>query len=218
MAAALGYNSRIEAGTIGSVCEGISLISAIFASIWICARYAVAVQACVAEDIGSRLALKRSTFLTAGRPRPSNHRALCLSHTRLGCGLHFRRAHTVAAQPWGRIPDFGCSSWFPCRGADLHGSYDRHVSRLLRGARAQGRIKEPLPDYTREVFGRAAQFAGRNRAIHASGRTRIHRSCITFRGSLRSQPCISDSICELQIAIHISAPPLDQPALPAEPE
>ena len=30
------------------------------------ARYAVAVQACVVEDIGSRLALKRSTFLTAG--------------------------------------------------------------------------------------------------------------------------------------------------------
>ena len=66
MAAALGYNSRVEAGTIGYVCGGISLISAIFASIWICARYAVAVQACVVEDIGSRLALKRSTFLTAG--------------------------------------------------------------------------------------------------------------------------------------------------------
>lgn len=66
MAAALGYNSRVEAGTIGYVCGGISLISAIFASIWICARYAVAVQACVVEDIGSRLALKRSAFLTAG--------------------------------------------------------------------------------------------------------------------------------------------------------
>jgi hypothetical protein len=65
-AAALGYNSRVEAGTIGYVCGGISLISAIFSSIWICARYAVAVQACVVEDIGSRLALKRSTFLTAG--------------------------------------------------------------------------------------------------------------------------------------------------------
>lgn len=66
MAAALGYNSRVEAGTIGYVCGGFSLISAIFASLWICARYAVAVQACVVEDIGSRLALKRSTFLTAG--------------------------------------------------------------------------------------------------------------------------------------------------------
>lgn len=66
LAAALGYNSRVEAGTIGYVCGGISLISAIFASIWICARYAVAVQACVVEDIGCRLALKRSTFLTAG--------------------------------------------------------------------------------------------------------------------------------------------------------
>ena len=66
MAAALGYNSRVEAGIIGYVCGGISLISAIFASIWICARYAVAVQACVVEHIGSRLALKRSTFLTAG--------------------------------------------------------------------------------------------------------------------------------------------------------
>ena len=66
MAAALGYNSRVEAGTIGYVCGSVSLISAIFASIWICARYAVAVQACVVEDIGSRLALKRSTFLTAG--------------------------------------------------------------------------------------------------------------------------------------------------------
>ncbi len=66
MAAALGYNSRVEAGTIGYVCGGISLISAIFASIWICVRYALAVQACVVEDIGSRLALKRSTFLTVG--------------------------------------------------------------------------------------------------------------------------------------------------------
>jgi hypothetical protein len=66
MAAALGYNSRVEAGTIGYVCGGISLIAAIFASIWICARYAVAVQACVVENIGSRLALKRSTLLTAG--------------------------------------------------------------------------------------------------------------------------------------------------------
>jgi hypothetical protein len=66
MAAALGYNSPVEAGTIGYVCGGVSLISAIFAAIWIYARYAVAVQACVVEDIGTRLALKRSTFLTAG--------------------------------------------------------------------------------------------------------------------------------------------------------
>ena len=66
MAAALGYNSRVEAGAIGYVCGSISLISAIFASIWICARYAVAVQACVVEGIGSRLALKRGAFLTAG--------------------------------------------------------------------------------------------------------------------------------------------------------
>jgi hypothetical protein len=65
IAATLGYNSRVEAGTIGYVCGGISLISATSASIWICARYAVAVQACVVEDIGSRFALKRSTFLTA---------------------------------------------------------------------------------------------------------------------------------------------------------
>ena len=42
--AALGYNSRVEAGTIGYVCGGISLISAIFASIWTCARYAVSVS------------------------------------------------------------------------------------------------------------------------------------------------------------------------------
>jgi len=66
MAAALGYNSQVEAGTIGYVCGGISLISAICASTWICARYAVAVQACMMEGISSRLALKRSTFLTAG--------------------------------------------------------------------------------------------------------------------------------------------------------
>jgi len=66
MAAALGYNSRVEAGTIGYICGGVSLISAIFASIWICARYAVAVQACVVEDISIILALKRSSFLTAG--------------------------------------------------------------------------------------------------------------------------------------------------------
>jgi hypothetical protein len=65
-AAALGYNSPVEAGTIGYVCGGVSLISAIFGSLWICARYAVAVQACVVEDIGSSRALKRSTFLIAG--------------------------------------------------------------------------------------------------------------------------------------------------------
>jgi hypothetical protein len=66
MAAAFGFNSQVEAGIIGYVCGGISLILAIFASIWICARYAVAVQACVVEDIGCRLALKRSISLTAG--------------------------------------------------------------------------------------------------------------------------------------------------------
>ena len=65
MAAALGYNSRVEAGRLVTSVEA-SLISAIFASIWICARYAVAVQACVVEHIGSRFALKRSTLLTAG--------------------------------------------------------------------------------------------------------------------------------------------------------
>lgn len=65
-AAALGYNSPAEAGAIGYVCGGIALASAISASIWMCARYAVAVQACVVEDIGRRLALKRSRFLTAG--------------------------------------------------------------------------------------------------------------------------------------------------------
>ncbi len=66
IAAALGYNSQVEAGTIGYVCGGVSLISAIFASIWICARYAVAVQACVVEGIGRKRALKRSKFLTKG--------------------------------------------------------------------------------------------------------------------------------------------------------
>jgi hypothetical protein len=66
VAAALGYNSRLEAGIIGYVCGSISLVSAIFVALWICARYAVAVQACVVEGLGRRLALKRSTFLTAG--------------------------------------------------------------------------------------------------------------------------------------------------------
>jgi uncharacterized membrane protein len=66
MAAALGYNSRVEAGIIGYVCGGISLTSAILASLWISARYALAVQACVVEGIGAKLALKRSTFLSKG--------------------------------------------------------------------------------------------------------------------------------------------------------
>jgi hypothetical protein len=66
VAASLGYNSRVEAGIIGYVCGSISLVSAIFVALWICARYAVAVQACVVEGLGRRLALKRSTFLTAG--------------------------------------------------------------------------------------------------------------------------------------------------------
>jgi hypothetical protein len=66
LAAALGFNSRVEAGAIGYVCGSISLISAIFAFLWISARYALAAQACVVEDLGSRMALKRSTFLTAG--------------------------------------------------------------------------------------------------------------------------------------------------------
>ncbi|MGD0096832.1 MAG: hypothetical protein ABSB60_10065 [Terracidiphilus sp.] len=66
VAAALGFNSRVEAGIIGYACGGFSLLSAAFATLWICARYAVAVQACVVESVGCRLALKRSAFLTAG--------------------------------------------------------------------------------------------------------------------------------------------------------
>jgi hypothetical protein len=64
-AATLGYNSPVEAGRIGYVCGGASLASALFASVWIGARYAVAVQVCVVESLGSRLALKRSKLLTA---------------------------------------------------------------------------------------------------------------------------------------------------------
>lgn len=63
LAAALGFNSRVEAGIIGYVCGGLALTSAFFASVWICARYSVAVQASVVEGIGVRQALKRSTFL-----------------------------------------------------------------------------------------------------------------------------------------------------------
>jgi hypothetical protein len=63
LAAALGFNSRVEAGIIGYVCGGLALTSAVFASMWICARYSVAVQACIVEGIGVRQALKRSTFL-----------------------------------------------------------------------------------------------------------------------------------------------------------
>lgn len=66
LAAALGYNSRVEAGMIGAVCGVIAGIASIVASIGIYVRYAVAVQACVVEDISRKLALKRSTFLTEG--------------------------------------------------------------------------------------------------------------------------------------------------------
>jgi len=66
LAAHLGYNAREEAKTIGYVCGGGSLAAALFAGIWICARYAVAVQACVVENISRKLSLRRSQFLIAG--------------------------------------------------------------------------------------------------------------------------------------------------------
>lgn len=66
LAAALGYNSRVEAGTIGFVCGGIALLAAILVAARIYLRYAVAVQACVVEDISRKLALERSAFLTEG--------------------------------------------------------------------------------------------------------------------------------------------------------
>jgi len=65
-AAALGYNSRAEAGAIGMVCGSIAVMAAILALMVIYVRYAVAVQACVVEDISRKLALERSRFLTGG--------------------------------------------------------------------------------------------------------------------------------------------------------
>ena len=66
LAAALGYNSRVEAGRIGFVCGGIALVAAILASIGIYVRFSLAVPACVVENIGRTLALRRSAFLTEG--------------------------------------------------------------------------------------------------------------------------------------------------------
>jgi hypothetical protein len=66
LAAFLGYNSRVEAGTIGVVCGTISVIAAIFAAMRTYVRYAVAVHACVMEEVSPRLALERSAFLTHG--------------------------------------------------------------------------------------------------------------------------------------------------------
>lgn len=67
LAAALGYNSRMEAGAIGYACGGIAVLAAFLASIGIYVRYAVAVQACVMEDISRERALRRSAFLTLGK-------------------------------------------------------------------------------------------------------------------------------------------------------
>jgi len=54
----------VEAGTIVMSVEAYR-DSAIFAAIWIYARYAVAVQACVVET-SHQTRSQRSTFLTAG--------------------------------------------------------------------------------------------------------------------------------------------------------
>ena len=66
-AAALGLNSRVVAGNIGYGCAGFFLISATLWTIWIFARYSVAVQDCVIEGISSKQAMKRSAELTSGK-------------------------------------------------------------------------------------------------------------------------------------------------------
>jgi len=66
LAAYLGYNSRVEAGTIGIVCGTIAVAAAIVAAMRIYVRYAVAIHVCVMEDVSPSLALKRSAFLTQG--------------------------------------------------------------------------------------------------------------------------------------------------------
>jgi hypothetical protein len=154
MAAALGYNSRVEAGTIGYVCGGVSLISAIFASIWICARYAVAVQACVVEDISSRVALNRSTFLTAG----DRGRVIIVHFAFLILVL---AADFIFGAPTLLLPSQGAA--FRISGA-VAGFIavaltspvaTIGMSLVYYDARARkGPVKGPLPDYTREV-GRA---------------------------------------------------------------
>lgn len=64
LAAALGYNSRVEAGAIGVACGSIALTAAVLVVMAIYVRYAVAVHACVMEGASRKLALKRSAFLT----------------------------------------------------------------------------------------------------------------------------------------------------------
>jgi len=66
LAATLGYNSRVEAGTIGFVCGSIAFSAALVAASAIYVRHAVAIQACVEEDVSWKLALTRSAFLTQG--------------------------------------------------------------------------------------------------------------------------------------------------------
>jgi hypothetical protein len=66
-AAALGFNSRVEAGVIGYVSAAITLTSAVLLSAWIAARFSFAVQVAVVEKAGSSAALQRSTLLTAGQ-------------------------------------------------------------------------------------------------------------------------------------------------------
>ncbi len=65
LAAALGYNSRMEAGAIGYACGGISFFAAVLVFIAIYIRYAVAVQACIVEDLPTNSALRRSALFAA---------------------------------------------------------------------------------------------------------------------------------------------------------
>ncbi len=64
VAAALGFNSPAVAGAIGFAVVGGWLLGIIVSSIRIYTRYAVAIQSCILERVGSRAAMKRSAVLT----------------------------------------------------------------------------------------------------------------------------------------------------------
>lgn len=63
---ALGTTLGTAGTVVGAIVGVICIVAAILLAIWVFVRYAVAVQACVVEDLPGKQALKRSAFLTKG--------------------------------------------------------------------------------------------------------------------------------------------------------
>jgi len=63
----MGRSARGPAGVvIGAIIAIVTLLAVSAAMIWVFARYALAIQACMVENLGPVASLKRSTFLTKG--------------------------------------------------------------------------------------------------------------------------------------------------------